>query len=297
VSDWEGYALAAKDGAEHTSAVAVADIADFFPRIYLHRLENSLADLSGDPLATRAIMQFLKEWGDGTSYGIPVGLRASNLIAEALLVEVDEYLLSEGAHFIRYADDYIFFGAGEAECGAALFRLGSRLFITQGLTLNDSKTRTWDSDEFLKRRAAPPSHDMEIRDEIIADVLGGDPYAVVNLVDLTPAQQAKVAEVDAQAWLEAALSEEPADLPTIRFVLNFLSALRRPELVEPVIANLPRLLAVSDAVARFLSVFPDLDSQTARGIGDRILQFVQHGEFVPDYQAIWLLEPFMSAAT
>ena len=44
-----------------------------------------------------------------TSYGIPTGPIASNLLAEALLHKVDEYLLSYGFRFIRFIDDYYFF--------------------------------------------------------------------------------------------------------------------------------------------------------------------------------------------
>jgi len=121
-----------------TKFVATADINDFYPRIYLHRLKNSLDSILGKKLDTRVCMRFLDAWSSGTSYGIPVGPHFSHLLAEATLHEVDMFLLSQDIDFIRYIDDYIVFGATEAECLRALFLLGSRLQETQGLSLRAS---------------------------------------------------------------------------------------------------------------------------------------------------------------
>ncbi|MFH1932539.1 MAG: RNA-directed DNA polymerase, partial [Pseudomonadota bacterium] len=105
-SDWESHQGRLEYLCNQNTYIGVMDIVDFFPRIYLHRLRNSLIDLSGDALAVRALMRLIKGWADGTSYGIPTGPLASNFLAEALLVEVDEYLLSCDVEFIRWVDDY-----------------------------------------------------------------------------------------------------------------------------------------------------------------------------------------------
>ena len=79
--------------------VATADIADFYSRIYHHRLENALASLATSQRvrnATRILVRrFLGGLSNGNSYGIPVGPLASRLLGEALLIDVDEALLGE----------------------------------------------------------------------------------------------------------------------------------------------------------------------------------------------------------
>jgi hypothetical protein len=290
-SDYPAFLRVAQRKAARATAVGAADIADFFPRVYLHRLENSLVALSGDGPATQVLMGMLTRWSGGTSYGIPVGLRASNLIAEALLVEVDEFLLSRGIDFIRYVDDYTFFGASEADCSRALYHLGSRLADTQGLSLNDSKTRVYSPQQFMARLNAPQTVQRRSRADLLRTIQRGDPYAEIDEQTLTPVQRRVIRNINAKKLLEDALDQEPADLSTIRFVLKFLSSLRRPELVSPVLENLDRLLPVSESVARFLDVFDNLPPERVQEIAGELVRFIGRA-FVPDFQLIWLLEPF-----
>ena len=76
-------------------------------------------------------MRFFEAWSSGTSYGIPVGPHFSHLFAEVTLHEVDTFLISQKIDFIRYVDDYLFFGSTEDQCLRALFLLGSRLQETR----------------------------------------------------------------------------------------------------------------------------------------------------------------------
>jgi hypothetical protein len=243
-------------------------------------------------------MRLLEGWSHGTSYGVPVGPSVSNLLAEALLVEVDEYVLSTGVEYLRYVDDYVLLTHSEPECLAALHALGTRLLQSEGLTLNTAKTRVWQAKEFVMRRLAPESKSRtEIRRRIVDEVFGGDIYADVEYADLTDEQRLSVDSIDARAWLDESLAEEPADLDTVRFVLNFLSAFRRPELIDPVVESLPRLFAVSEAVARFFSVLDRVDSRQQAQIGERLMSYLLTAQYVPDYQAMWLLDPFTKAPT
>ncbi|WP_206931427.1 RNA-directed DNA polymerase [Roseococcus thiosulfatophilus] len=76
--------------------VAIADIADFYPRIYQHRLENIVISSASTPrtreIARVLVKKFISNIMDKNSYGIPVGPFASRILAESVLVDVDAAL-------------------------------------------------------------------------------------------------------------------------------------------------------------------------------------------------------------
>ncbi len=291
-ADWNAYTSRLWEQLQKHKMMAVADIVDFFPRIYLHRLENSLNAVTGDAPEVKALMRFLGSWSDGTSYGVPIGPVASNVLAEALLIEVDDFLHSNNVNFMRYVDDFFIFGNSEAECLQALYLLGTRLHQSQGLSVNMAKTRIRRSQDVLREMSSPKNGDKALRDRIIQEVFRGDPYVSVDYSRLTASQKSLITQLDARKTLDGALNGDLIDLTGVRFVLNVLSALQKPDLVDPILDNLNRLQPVSDAVARFFRVFDDVDTAQRDKIGRKILEYVCYSGFVPDYQVIWLLEPF-----
>ncbi len=293
-SDWDSWVEAIGLGQALKPYAAKADIVDFFPRIYLHRLENALVAATGRELDVRALFRFLEAWSDGTSYGIPIGPKICNILAECLLSEVDEYLVSRNLEFIRYIDDFVFFGNSPTECLRALYLLAERLEQTQGLSLNMAKTKVFGTHEAAEQLADAGDINVTMRKNIIERVFGGDPYAEINFDDLNDEQKALLESINPKELLERALSADLVDLPMVGFVLNMLAGLRRPQHVDLVLDNLHRLLPVSHAVARFLAVFEGVDAANRVEIGARILNYIRESEFVPDYQVIWLLQPFAS---
>jgi hypothetical protein len=84
------------------SHVVVADIADFYPRLYAHPLENALKACTKQAGHVTSIHGMLAKWNYSVSYGIPVGPSPSRLLAELAINDVDQALLSEGKRFCRY---------------------------------------------------------------------------------------------------------------------------------------------------------------------------------------------------
>jgi len=291
-TDFEGYHQKLRKKTRASKFVARTDIVDFFPRVYHHPLENAVQATTHQTHETSALMRLLSAWSHGTSYGIPTGPAVSNLLAEALLIEVDQFLTSHSVDFLRIVDDYFIFGETEADCRKALFSLASRLQESQGLSLNMAKTGVMKSDEFAVAVLWTEDPDRALRDKIRSRVFGGNPYAQVDYDKLTAAQKKIVDEMDARRMLEKALETDAVDLSAVRFVLNVLTALRRPDLVSPILDSLDRLAPVSNAVARFLNVFDQVESTDRVHIGQRLLDYARRAEFVPDYQIVWLLEPF-----
>ncbi len=207
-------------------------------------------------------------------------------------MEVDEYLLSCDVKFIRWVDDYLIFGNSEHDVVSGLYQLGSRLNQTQGLSLNSAKTRLRRSEEYRENVLMNTDPTAELRNKIIDVVFGGDPYAEIDYQSLTNEEKKAIDAVDAAAILEDALKGDIVDLKSVKFVLTVLSAFRRPDLVGPVLDNLHRLLPVADNVAMFLDCLDQVDEAGHPEIGKRVISYLTSGHFVPDFQRIWLLDPF-----
>lgn len=62
--------------------VLSCDIADFYNRIYHHRLENALLRSSVNKVGVKKILSILTRISNGTSYGLPIGGPAARILAE-----------------------------------------------------------------------------------------------------------------------------------------------------------------------------------------------------------------------
>lgn len=84
--------------------IILADIADFFPRIYTHILENSLIRATGKRAHIESIKRLLKTIYQNVSYGIPVGSEISFLLAETMLDSIDRrfHHLPKGMCFLLH---------------------------------------------------------------------------------------------------------------------------------------------------------------------------------------------------
>jgi Reverse transcriptase (RNA-dependent DNA polymerase) len=145
---WRAFNERSIELAKTHEYVLACDIADFYARIYHHRLENSLLFLPGASDVARRIDQILKMFAGGTSYGLPVGGPAARILSELLLNRVDRLLLTSGIVFCRFADDYHLFTDTQAEAYDALRFLTEKLLQNEGLTLQRAKTRIISSRDF-----------------------------------------------------------------------------------------------------------------------------------------------------
>jgi len=130
--------------------VVVADIADFYPRVYFHRIEGALSvAIRTLPTHIKAITLLIKGWNQNVSYGIPIGNNPSRLLAEVVIDDVDRILFSEDIVFTRYVDDYRIFCNSRQEAYQCLTRLANVLYETNGLTLQPQKTKILTAGEFV----------------------------------------------------------------------------------------------------------------------------------------------------
>src|ERR1043165_5309210 len=121
------------------SYIVSCDIAGFYDRVNIHRIQSTLASINVPPALVKLTDDLLLFWSKKDSYGIPVGNVASRILAEAALIDIDDYLISEGIVFTRYVDDFRLFAPNLLVAQEWMNRLTTRLF-RDGLMLNTGKT-------------------------------------------------------------------------------------------------------------------------------------------------------------
>lgn len=134
-----------------TKVLVKCDIASFYDRLNLHRLESTLLGLPVDRHRVKLLNELLLFWANRDSYSLPIGSNASRILAEAALISVDDYLISRGISFCRFVDDYRFFAPDVKAAHTWLTLFVERLFL-EGLSINPAKT----SIEDVSARKAKP---------------------------------------------------------------------------------------------------------------------------------------------
>lgn len=136
--------------AEQYKYVLATDITDFYNQIYLHRLNNAIesADdrLKGisDDLET-----FLSTLNNKASQGIPVGPAASIVLAEAIMIDIDNFIINKGVAHTRYVDDIRIFSDSREKLTSVLEELTLYLYNNHRLTLSSEKTKIIETEKYI----------------------------------------------------------------------------------------------------------------------------------------------------
>lgn len=147
---WLAFQKKSIEHAKNHKYVLICDISDFYPRIYHHRLENSLKKATKKSDTIKQIKYLLNGLSKGVSYGLPIGGPAARLLSELLLNRIDRLLVSQNITFCRFVDDYHIFGKTKEEIYGNLVYLNETLLNNEGLSLQKTKTRILSSTEFLE---------------------------------------------------------------------------------------------------------------------------------------------------
>jgi len=279
--NYKAFQEHSRELAEKYRFVAVTDIADFYPRIYLHRLENVLDSAAkGHSPHVNAIIRLIKSWNQNVSYGIPVGNNPSRLLAELVIDDVDRNLLSEGFVFCRYVDDYRIFCNSPEEAYKRLAGLANLLFESHGLTLQSQKTNVFPSHEFVAKVI-----ETEERKELsalvenfsaIVSYLGLDnPYEEINYDELPDDVRKQIDGLNLGGLLQQQLDSDEIDIPMTKFLLNRLGQLKQTEPLRRVLKATDKLYSVFAEVIRYIARLIDtLNDQQRQRVGTHILSLL-----------------------
>ena len=279
--------------------VIVADIADFYNRLYLHPLENALSACKAQPDHVRVLKKLLSGWNFTISYGVPVGPAASRLLAELAIDDVDRALQSEAVSFCRYSDDYRIFCRSKREAHAKLAFLANVLFENHGLTLQQSKTRVLPTRKFCERyidiARFNEAESLSKRFHDLMDTLGiDDPYGDIDYDSLDEDDRSRVDALNLQGILNEQLARKGSiDIQITGFVLRRLGQIDDTECLHTIIQKVEHLYAVFPDVMHYLSALRSLDTASKRHIGEKLLALLHktiigHLEFHRD----WVFEVF-----
>ena len=262
--------------------VVVTDIADFYPRIYLHRLENALsASLTMLPDHSKAIIKLIKGWNQNVSYGIPVGNSPSRLLAEIVIDDIDRTLLAEGMIFTRFVDDYRIFCDSRQEAYKCLARLANALHDSHGLTLQAQKTKILTRQEFIDQMLETPEQ-KEIKslgaefDAVLAGLRLQNPYDPIDYDDLSPQLKERINGLNLENLLHEQLAKDEIDISTTKFLINRLGQLKRTAPLNSILAVIDNLHPVLAEIIRYMSEIGEgLTQEKRQEVGAFILSKLQ----------------------
>jgi hypothetical protein len=201
------------------------DISDFYARVYFHRIEHVLDDCDAPNSVRKIIEGIIKFSRARQSHGLPVGTSASRLLAEGLLNDTDRMLISRSDAYTRYVDDFRIVVKHQSEVHATLCKLAEHLMLTEGLSLNASKTRTYSTDsasELIDDKLSDIFNDDELvrLGQYIRAVYDEEDISIEDIEDVDPLELSKkLAEI---------LHRDNVDYTAVRVILKALRAVTYP---------------------------------------------------------------------
>ncbi len=284
---WRAFNERSLELADTHSHVLVCDIADFYARIYHHRVENSLLFLTGNTEATaRRVTTVLGLFSNGTSYGLPVGGPAARILSELLLNRVDRLLIANGITFCRFADDFHIFTTSREDAFDALRFLTEKLLQNEGLTLQRAKTRIISSrdyragSDFAQKRTdevpesdtpdfgetvpTPAAEDVE-QQSFLALSLRFDPYSPTAEEDYETLKE-QIAKFDVVGMLTRELTKSRIHMALTRRLvqaIRYLEPEARDGAVRTLVDNMDTLSPVLPNVFRATTeLYGELTTET-----------------------------------
>ncbi|GLU28890.1 RNA-directed DNA polymerase [Brucella sp. NBRC 12950] len=263
------------------------DISDFYMRIYRHRLENILVSLSGKTATVKKIEKFLSIWRGGQSFGIPVGMDATRLLAEAALHDMDMALISEGYWHSRYVDDMVILTRENQSHYAALAFLAKHLTENEGLSLNNQKTNVVPWKNFLDNLSPPESEATEKSEWAIERLF----WAAYANDELDEEALDLLVTKDLVKELETLISEQYWDMGAIRIVLHAMRLTANESIAKYVRDNLNILLPFAKDICLLLEHFTLNGIAGFENISGELVQLILSESMRPlDCGRAWFLE-------
>jgi hypothetical protein len=289
--DWLEWQLKEAE-ADGVVEVIATDIADYYQRIYIHRIENCLDSATANKGIKKFIEKTIKQIRSRQSHGIPVGGTASRILAEATLADSDSALADESYKCTRFVDDMRIFVREGQNAYTILAFLADQLAASEGLSLNAQKTRLFSKDEFvqfLKEQTGDAFSEAEkkaIQD--LSHALYFDEEPDEN--DINRLRSLNLVEM-----LTKELEEDIWDFSKIKAIFRALRLAPDKDSIEPLLEHFDSFLPfVKDLVLYLHALDGQLADDLPQELREKVLAQMTLGAAatVPVIR-VWLLELFV----
>jgi Reverse transcriptase (RNA-dependent DNA polymerase) len=283
------------------SHVVIADIADFFPRLYTHRIDNAIeSSLGRGHMHATALKNLIGQWAGAYSYGIPVGSAASRLIAEVTISDIDQLLLSEGTKYVRYSDDFRIFCSTEAEAYRYLTLIARSLIENHGLTLQQNKTKIIQVDEFRKSYLREnENRELDTLSERFYELLQEigieDTYGDIDYGTLSKESQEAINQLNLEGILQEQIYEEEPDLSLLKFLLRRLGQLGDMDAIDLIFNNFGKFVPVVREMIEYLLRLDGLSTERKAELGEWLIEIYKDKSSTAahlEYSRMYMLRPF-----
>ncbi len=277
---WESFWESCKNEAENFSHVVMCDISDFYNQIYLHTIENQMAECEFPNQVIKAVKELIISITQRSSKGIPIGPHAFHLFAEMSLIPFDNNLKFKEIPFKRYVDDIVIFCDSEKEARIALNNVANILDKEQRLTLQRQKTKILKREDFitickenLLEEAANKAEEAIL--QIINEYSDGNAYVKIKLSDISNDDLKTLKEINVVELLEYYISESQPDYNKIRWIYRRLAQIGIPYAVDFSIDNFERLIPALNDVCLYINSCAENYSSDWKALGGHILEILE----------------------
>lgn len=287
-STWLDYKRQCVENAVSCNYIIQTDIADFYPRVNHHKLENELRRVDNDSLdTTKRIMKVLSRFTKTISYGLPVGGPASRILAELALRHVDEHLRNNDIKFCRYVDDYTIFCDSESQAYKDILFLTQKLANDQ-LSLQKTKTKIMSSTEFLEihQFLGPSNQDSSSDEQKLLNIsIRFDPYSDTAEEDYDSTKNA-IAEIDIIGILSKEINKTRVDQVVTKQAINAIKVLNITKQLEAIHVlldenNLVTLTPVFTTILRaFRGIYENLPKHGQQSIDKALLELFHKNHYL-----------------
>lgn len=276
---WENFWEACKIEAEDFTHIVMCDISDFYNQIYLHTIENQLAECHLPNQIIKSVKELIISITQRVSKGIPIGPHSSHLLAEMSLIPFDDNLLLRNIVFKRYVDDIVLFCGSEKEARMQLNNVAYILDTEQRLILQKQKTKIISSTEFatLCRQNLMEERYNEAEEEIIGiikEYTEGDAYAKIRLSDIDDEDLEELSEENIIRLLDSYLDGPFPNYEKLRWIYRRLSQIGIPHAVDYSIDNFEKLMPALNDVCLYLNSCAENYSSDWKVIGEYIFDIL-----------------------
>ncbi|MCQ8181868.1 RNA-directed DNA polymerase [Methylomonas sp. SURF-1] len=239
--------------------VLATDITDFYNQIYLHRLNNAIeyADSSLKPIGDD-IEGFLSRLNGKASQGVPVGPAASIIMSEAVMMDIDEFLINKGVFHTRYVDDFRIFSNSKEQLLSVLEDLTLYLYENHRLTLSGDKTKIIETEKYVSE-ILHNHYELE-RVDIFHTLEIFNPYSGEHEeIEVPIENEEELADEQISLLAEKVLERKILDLGLSRALLRKAKSYKTPSLAEIIFENFDFFTPVINDVCLYLSAITNAD--------------------------------------